>query len=234
MTYTKTTWVEDTAVTYALLNHIEEQYTEIMSYLSAHDHDDRYYLKAEVDSYFWDESTDGDGSTLDADTLEGVEGAAIISGATVGIGGWWYGTLDDFTDGYLDADPTWHICDGAGGSIELREVFILGAMGAFSVGDSGGNNLFKPAGYTSGEAHVLTAAEVMHTHTLTNQYGTAVARGGNNVSGSVNATLEDVDNQTETAGGGVGHEHTGTFAGSTTKKSLLPPYIALIPIQKVA
>lgn len=48
MTYTKTTWVADTAVTYALLNHIEEQYTEIMSYLSAHDHDDRYYLKAEA------------------------------------------------------------------------------------------------------------------------------------------------------------------------------------------
>lgn len=233
MAYTKTTWAAGTAVTYANLNHIEEQYTEIMSYLAAHDHDDRYYLKAEVDSYFWDEGTDGAGSTLDADTLEGVEGSAIISGAAVGIGGWWYGTLDDFTDGYLDADPTWHICDGDGGSIDLEEIFIIGAMGALGAGDTGGNNEFKPVGYSSGEAHVLTAAEVMHTHTMSDQYANFVTRVGGATPAPTGASTE-TEHQTSTAGGGTGHTHTGTFTGSSTKKSLLPPFIALIPIQKVA
>jgi hypothetical protein len=233
MAYVKTEWVAETAVTYALLNHIEEQYDEITDYLAAHDHDDRYYTKAEVDSYFWDGSTDGEGSTLDADTLEGIEEAAIVSGAEVGIGGWYCGSMDDFTDGYLDADPTWHVCDGDGGSIDLQDVMIIGAGGEFAAGQTGGNNTFKPAGLTYGESHILTAAECMHTHLISDLYGANMLRGGSGQSGAMTSTTTSVENETNTAGGGIGHEHTGTFTCSTTYNQL-PPFIALIPIQKVS
>jgi hypothetical protein len=233
MTYTKTTWAADTAVTYATLNHAEEQYTEIMAYLAAHDHDDRYYIKADVDSYFWDQSTDGAGSELDADTLEGVESADIVSGADVGIGGWWYGTLGDFTGGYLDADPTWHICNGSGGSIDLREVYILGAGGTFDAGQTGGNNKFKPAGYCWGEEHVLTAAECMHGHNITDFYGWSGTRADGARTGMYTTTAVNANATTDTEGGGAAHEHSGTFTGST-QYNLLPQFIALLPIQKIA
>lgn len=234
MAYIKTAWADDVPVTYANLAHCEEQYGEIMTYLAAHDHDDRYYPKADVDSFFWDSTTDGDGSELDADTLEGVESADIVAGADVGIGGWWYGTMADFTDGYLDADPTWHICDGAGGSIDLREDMIIGAGGDYNPGESGGSNTFKAAGYTIGYEHILTAAECMHTHVIQDHYAATAARTiASPNSTSVTTATTSEENQTDTAGGGVGHPHTGTFTCASTY-SLLPPFIALIPIQKVA
>lgn len=234
MSYTPKTWAADTPLLYTDLNHIEEQYQDILDYLAIHDHDDRYYSKASSDSYFWDTSNDGPASGLDADTLGGSEASAIVGGTDVGLGGYWYGTLSDFSDGYLTADPKWHICNGEDDTINLQDVFIQGAGGYLAVGSAGGNASFTPVGTITVEDHILTVAETMHVHDVSDSYAS-----GQQTSGSITRpvwyppeNLHTHEMTTGLAGGGEGHDHPATFAGGSS--SLMSPFRTLIPIQKIA
>lgn len=234
MTYTPKTWIDLSDLIYTDLNHIELQYMEIMSYLNSHNHDARYYTKTLSNSYFWNTGNDGAGSTLDADKLGGKEASAITGGAEIGIGGYYYGTLDGFTDGVLDVDPTWHICDGTDGTINILDVFVIGA-GSFAVGSSGGNSSFKPHGTIVIDSHVLTLSEIMHTHALVDYYGKPKDVGTASIDYGYFTPGYALDyniTSTTSVGTGGGHNHTSTFAGAS--HGLLPPYRTLIPIQKIS
>lgn len=227
------TWASDTPITVEKLNHMQTQHSEIISYLDAHNHDSLYYAQEEMDSYFWN-IDDGSGSGLDADTLEGTEASAIRGGIEPGIIIYWYGSLSSFTGKLLTIDTSWHIADGTDGTIDLLDYFVIGAGGDYAVGVSGGNSQFKPAGVITIASHTLAISEIMHTHSMTDYYplGDWGATTGywscpityaENNSGVASTTIS--------VGGGQGHNHPGSFAGNVT--SLLPPYMALIPIQKM-
>lgn len=227
-------WASDTTITAEKLNHMQTQYAEIISYLEEHDHDNRYYPKAEMDSYFWSIDTDGSGSGMDCDTLDGVDASAIAGGVEPGIVIWYWGPMSDFTGKLLTADNTWHIADGTDGTIDLTDYFVVGAGGSYSVGQELGNATFKPAGTVTIASHVLTVTESMHTHSMTDYYPTKKEQGvGSHCCSSytVAPTLSGNASTTGYNGGGQGHTHPGSFAGSSS--SLLPPYVALIPIQKM-
>ncbi len=89
-------------------------------------------------------TVDGSGSGLDADLLDGQNGswyadiiarlgytplnAAILPAGMITL---WAGSVGSIPAG-------WHLCDGASGTPDLRDRFIVGAGGAFGVGNTGG------------------------------------------------------------------------------------------------
>lgn len=229
------TWTSSTAITSDKLNHVQEQYSNIIDYLGAHNHDSRYYTRALMDSYFWNIDSDGSGSGLNADTLEGIDAADIFGGVSPGLIIWWYGDLTNFTNKRLNSDSTWHIADGTDGTIDLLDYFILGAGGSYVVGASGGNAQFKPAGSITVGGHVLTILESFHTHTLQDYYSSPSAGGSTSTYGYWFDFVGGYSSQastTSSTGGGQLHIHPGSFVGGVS--SLLPPFHALIPIQKMA
>ena len=235
MVYTPKSWLRSTPFLLADFNHMQEQYAEIMAHLESHDHDDRYYPKAEMDSFFWSTENDGSGSDLNADLLQGTEGADIESGVTPGIIGFWYGTLADFTGKLLTGYPNWHIADGSDGSEDLIDQFPIGASAigsGYQKGEAHGSATFKPVGSIIIASHILTIAEIMHTHPIYDEYWPkGSTRPDPDVSGgsAKGATITDSSAITSSVGGGEPHDHTGTFIGDIT--DLLPPFISLIPVQ---
>ena len=187
-----------------------------------------------MDSYFWSTANDGDGSTLDAQYLQGYTSSQILGGVENGIMCWYYGTFADFTDGKLNGHPNWCLCNGTNGTENVADTFIVGAsVPGYQVGTSVGNATFVPVGTPTIANHVLTLAETMHTHPITDSvpnfgcgtdypgYADTVLVGYVNNNGAVTAS----------AGSGNPHTHAATFAGKVS--SLLPPYYCLVQIQFV-
>lgn len=165
--------------------------------------------------------------------------------------------------GTVAAIPTgWALCDGTGGTPDLRGMFIIGAgdTGApYEVGDSGGSSTHNHGGSASvgsGGSHSHTVT--VNDHTLTTDEipshahidGVAIE---NSVAAnygvvSTSATWRvDTDNntpqnesKTSPVGGGQGHNHTassssaGTHSHTSTitSDSNMPPYYALALIMK--
>jgi hypothetical protein len=204
-----------------------------MDYLGEHNHNTRYYKKIEQDSYFWSTENDGSDSGLDADKLEGTEGDSIASGVDNGIIGFWYGTLSNFTGKLLTGYPNWHIADGSDGSMDLTDLFPIGASAVgsgYQVGYTIGSNTFKPAGTAIISTHILTIEEIMHTHSLLDYRPGAVLTTSNAWPGNtMMGYWTSRETITSSIGSGQGHDHPATFVGN--ESSLLPPFLALIPIQ---
>lgn len=234
MAYTKNEdpWAADDIVTPAYMDNFETIYTESASYLSSHTHDASYYTKAEMQATFWYAGNDGTGSGSDADLIHKSTGnlhAASFAGAGVptGLVVMWYGA-------YASPPSGWHVCDGNGGTIDLRDKMILGAGSTYSPGDTGGSKTFTAAGTITVDNHTLTAAEMgQHRHPFNDYYcptSASKASGGSAWSG----TLTSSSGNTSAAGGGGGHGHSsgeGTgFSGIAT--ACMPYYHSLTFIQK--
>lgn len=136
--------------------------------------------------------------------------------------------------GSIGAIPaSWALCDGTGGTPDLRDRFIVGAGTTYAVGASGGEATHNHAGQTGG--HALLESE-MPSH----YHGNGIAddnvngiewRGtqpipplGSGIANSGTATLEGL---TETVGGDDPHSHAIAIDSS------LPPYYALAYIMKI-
>jgi hypothetical protein len=229
------TWTSSTPINADLLNHLQTQYQFIIDFLASHNHNDQYFLQNEMDSYFWNAANSGPGSTLNADKLEGSEGADISSGIDNGVIGFWYGTLADFTGKLLTGYPNWHLCDGTDGTEDLRDLFPIGASApgsGYQVGDNVGNNGFKPAGSVIISGHILTIDEINHYHYLT-EFGAIWGQAGAG-SGTIKPYNNIISSQasiTSSVGGGGSHNHAGTFAGATS--NLFPPFLSLICVQYI-
>lgn len=157
----------------------------------------------------------------------------------------WNGTVN--ASGYpmmgLTPNTNWKICDGTGGTPDLRERFIVGSGGdnpgvagtGYNNGDVGGEN-----------AHVLTIPELpSHSHGGTADSNGAhthdvgsIPNGDEGYVGSFNSSAEVYkwgQTGTVTSSSDGSHSHTLTInnSGSGTAHENRPPYYALIYIMKL-
>lgn len=157
----------------------------------------------------------------------------------------WNGSVNASGYPLMGATPNtnWKICDGTGGTPDLRERFI--------VGSGGDNPAVAGTGYTNGNTggentHALTVAELpSHNHTGSANSGgshshtvSSIPNGGEGYTGAYNSSNEvykwgytgSVTSSTDGA-----HTHTLTInnAGSGTAHENRPPYYALIYIMKL-
>lgn len=233
MAYTKNhaSWTAGDALTTAIMDNFETQYTEASSYLSSHTHTASYYTKTEMNSTFWYAGNDGSGSGSDADLIYKSTGnlhAASFSGLGIptGLIIMWSGGA---------APSGWHLCDGTGGTVNLLDRFIVGAGtgSAYTPGNTGGSATFTVAGTITVDNHVLSVEEMgAHRHPFQDKYGNLSSTG--NVSTRSYGSTTTSTGTTAAAGSGQGHGHSsgeGTaFTGNAV--ACMPYYYALAFIQK--
>lgn len=166
----------------------------------------------------------------------------------------WNGTIETIPVG-------WHLCDGAAGTPDYTNRFLLcvstnddhGTIGGAETHDH--NVTINSAGAHTHDitvnGHVLTEAEIpahKHGNGVTDA-GTAMYNHGSLAANPT--TSESIDNNsstgvnegyTTTVGGGAAHNHTATSAsnGSHThtntvaEESHIPPYVAVFLIMRIA
>jgi len=154
------------------------------------------------------------------DNLYGIIGVAGTStGTTIPLGviTLWYGSIGSVPTG-------WYLCDGANGTPDLRNRFIVGAGSTYSVAATGG----------SADAIVVT-----HTHTATSTVtdpGHAHGIGGSlSLPTTANQAYPAGNNatpQSATATTGITVATTNASAGVSGTNANLPPYYALAYIMK--
>lgn len=234
-------WISSDLVTVAIMDNFETIYSEASSYLAAHNHDDLYPTRAELEAAYWYAGNDGSGSGSDADLIYKSTGNLHASsfaglGVPTGLIVLWYGSTGSVPTG-------WHLCDGTEGTRDLRGKFVVGAGtgSSYSVGDTGGSSTLTASGSISVSNHTLTTAEMAaHTHPYGDRQGTIM--GGTYTCGTYYGggacAYNDWTRRTGTtasAGGGQGHGHSTAEGTSFTGDAVacLPFYYALCYIQKV-
>lgn len=139
-----------------------------------------------------------------------------------------------------DIEAGWQLCDGTGGTPDLRDKFVVGAGGGKAVAATGGSPTHAHTAAVQG--HVLTVAEMpAHRHLLAvpGESGTALAAGnsisrqrgpGDGEGYTLNgAPYEPSIGRSSETGGGTAHSHGITI----NPADHLPPYYALAYIMKV-
>jgi microcystin-dependent protein len=227
MAYTKTTWVSNTVMTTTNLNNAETQYDEAYAAAVAHNHDSRYYTKTECDAWFWYSGNDGPGSGCDCDMLYYAGGnkhyadfsaAGIVSGIII----MWDSAI--LPDGWVE-------CDGTSGTPDLRDRFVVGAGGSYTVGASGGSNTWSQNYNLTIASHTLTTAELpAHAHTWSDSKPTTLGYGGGDAPATYSGFTTSGGTTTNTGSGGS-HGHTSSTV-TTNATENKPPCVALRYIMK--
>lgn len=135
--------------------------------------------------------------------------------------------------------PTgWAICNGSGGTVDLRNRFIVGAGSSYAVGDTGGSQSITPSGsvWVSVGNHVLSWDEMPnHNHRLSWQgaHGGSWYNGGGWLTTINSRDWANYNVYCDSAGSNWGHNHgaSGGFTGNAFDNR--PPFYALAFIQKV-
>lgn len=135
------------------------------------------------------------------------------NGVPIGAIFMWGGLIADIPVGYA-------LCDGTGGTPNLKDRFIIGAGGVYATGSTGGS---KDAVVIS---HTHTLTDTGHTHSLP-MSPPFPGTGGNTGSGLVSA------GSGYTSGSATTGITINTTGESGTDKNL-PPYYALAFIQRVS
>ena len=150
------------------------------------------------------------------DNLYGILQTAPTVSATVpsGLIAIWSGSLGSIPSG-------WVLCNGANGTPDLRNSFILGAGSTYSVGTVGGSADAIVVSHT----HTATVTDPGHFHNY-NDYQTALVRAGSNGGTPYTQTVTP----TSTATTGISVANTATGVSGTGAN--LPPYYALAFIMK--
>lgn len=224
--YEKTTWTTTTLISAEKMNHLETQYDEFKKILDSHNHDSRYYQKWICDSrYFWSGHM-GAGSGADADLLDGYHLSEFL-GAALPVGAIciWRGSAGTIPTG-------WRICDGGGGTPDLRDRFVCGGT-LQEIGETGGVSTITTMGGTVSTAGtVLSTSQIpSHRHTYTDYYGSGSCYGPNYAACSTHGT--DISRTTQSTGSNAAHDH-GTFGVTFSSFQNMPPYYALYYIMKVS
>jgi hypothetical protein len=159
------------------------------------------------------------GSTLGTyDNLYGIIGVAGAStGTTIptGVISLWYGSIGSVPSG-------WYLCDGANGTPDLRDRFVVGAGSTYSVAATGGAADAVVVSHTHTATSVVT--ETPHTHNIAGGFGTSGAFGALAGTGA-----SVVSGSTST---GITVATTNASAGVSGTNANLPPYYALAYIMK--
>lgn len=182
------------------------------------------------------------GSTIGTyDNIYGIVGVQTAVGTTIPLGviTLWYGSIGSVPTG-------WYLCDGANGTPDLRDKFIVAAGSTYAVGATGGS---------------ANSVVVSHDHTYStttgsggSASGTILARIGSDFgafqsdsgTGVFAASGSSLPNRMQGAAGTGSNSsvtmtiptHTHTVSGTTTTAGVsgtnanLPPYYALAYIMK--
>lgn len=190
-----------------------------------------------------------DGSTLQLLSNGDIVATAVLpAGGGGGGGGFFPGFIAPFFGTVLGIPAGWALCDGTGGTPDLRGRTVIGAGDAYAVGDTGGAVAHDHGGTTGDtvlEASMIPSHRhlVAHPGTFTGVAGTpfnsffvASNSGGDteyslDFAGgepSVSRTSLPVDaSSNPVGGGGAPHDHDIDAANH------LPPYYALLWIMKL-
>jgi microcystin-dependent protein len=131
----------------------------------------------------------------------------------------WSGSTTDIPNG-------WKLCDGTNGTPNLKDKFIVGAGGKYSVGNTGGaDSVTLSVDQMPSHTHDITDNGHKHTTNIYSQTGRSDNANDRNVRVPDNVIIESSTNKTGISinpkGGGQAHENR-------------PPYYALCFIMKVA
>jgi hypothetical protein len=129
----------------------------------------------------------------------------------------WSGTV-------LSIPSGWYLCNGANGTPNLTDRFVIGAGGTYGVGDSGGT---ADAGVVS-HTHTTTVTDPGHAHAL------GIYNVGANSSGAAqgNAGLVNLNYEVSSKSATTGVTVAVNTAGSSGTGANIPPYFALAFIMK--
>lgn len=234
MVYTKTTWTTSTRISAEALNHLETQYQEVYDQRATwNDHTSIYYTKSQALTKFFNPSFMGNGSGADADLLDGHHASDLIgTGLPIGTIVWWAADSGTVPAG-------WHICDGASGTTDYRDRFVVGVSTTYTVKNYYGAATVTPTTYAvviGGTA--LSEAQIpSHTHTWSEihcYYMTAYNYSSYGSPGTMfyyNAS--QTAKSTNPVGNWSAHDHSSGSSVTWNSESNLPPYIALYLIQRL-
>jgi hypothetical protein len=126
--------------------------------------------------------------------------------------------------GSIASIPTgWYLCNGANGTPDLRDRFIVGAGSTYAVAASGGSADAVVVSHT----HTASVTDPGHYHNTPYNfaiYQTGGSSGANNTFNSINNPQTDI----KTTGVTVSNSTTGVSGTNAN----LPPYYALAYIMK--
>jgi hypothetical protein len=159
MVYSKVTFSAIVPLNITNLNMLGSQYTDMKSTIEAHN-PSTYYTKLESDAQYAYIDNDGEGSNTNAATIDGYTKAQLTASVSTGLMVWYAGNIATLPAG-------WHLADGNAGTRNCVNKYIIGADENTTL-DTGGNDVFTPAGSITIAAHELTVAELpSHTHAWT-------------------------------------------------------------------
>ena len=118
----------------------------------------------------------------------------------------------------------WYLCNGANGTPDLRDRFIVGAGSSYAVGASGGSKDAIVVSHT----HAATVTDPGHTHNLQTYTG-----GAPRIPGRADAYDNNNENgQAVTFSSTTGITVSNSTVGTSGTNANLPPYYALCYIMK--
>lgn len=143
---------------------------------------------------------------------------AVANGIPSGVITMWSGSI-------LAIPVGWRLCDGTAGTPDLRDRFVLGAGGVYSVGSTGGsaNAVVVAHSHTASSS----VSDPGHNHTVVaNPGGSSGAFGGGTSSSATTLT-------TSTSSTGISVATTVDVTGVSGTNANMPPYYALCYIMKL-
>ena len=158
------------------------------------------------------------------DNIYGIVGVQTAVGTTIptGVITLWYGAIGSVPTG-------WYLCDGANGTPDLRNKFVVGAGSTYSVAATGGSADAIVVTHTHTATSTSTVTDPGHLHS-----DTGAQQGFGSTSGpDSNQQWAGTHNTaTATTGITVATSTTNANAGTSGTNANLPPYYALAYIMK--
>jgi len=158
------------------------------------------------------------------DNIYGIVGVQTAVGTTIptGIISLWYGAIGSVPSG-------WYLCDGANGTPDLRDKFVVGAGSTYSVAATGGTKDAIVVTHT----HTATSTSTDSGHTHVEQFNGGSAGIGNGISNSI-VSVSPTASSVSTATGNavITTTTTNASAGVSGTNANLPPYYALCYVMK--
>lgn len=147
-------------------------------------------------------------------------GGGTVASVAIGCIIMWYGTPAELEEG-------WAICDGENGTPDLRDMFIIGAGGTYSVGATGGLESHNHAGASvnsaSGHVHSIGFSTSQSLSNVLTNITSVDLSGSNSIHYHSSYGLNTASSSS--------HSHSAT---STGVSSGLPPYKAIYLIMRIS